>query len=633
MVASDSLAIAAKLRVPTKATRRIKGEIACAECRRLKVRCDRTIPCSTCVKRGCGALCPNGTIPPGEGSRFVLAATDHLRHKMLRMESRMRSLEDVIAIIHSSESDQPHPLLESREEIEEEEVDSAEEEAPQSPPARRDARGTLWTDGQGGSLFFGPSGGSEKIPNQKAGLFLQELDPSYLSPEINHCYQSFPFTPPNVLASSMQPMIESFLPSLDRAVTICNTFLELSWMIHIVSRNKLVNELIPIVYKQAPVPYGPHDLALLLVVLAIGSLVDLDLPPYSFEAQHYYRLSRATLALQPILGAQSVVTIKVLHLMSIYNGMSGKESNLEQSYVLLDLAGQVALRVCFVSNIDPSMWSFDAREAYDRRAYFWSLMSGVLWQSLVTGRPPSLLTPSIDCRIPTLEDEKAFQEGEIPIGFGIWGFKATSECLVPLVRATLSINPPTYETIMELDGKIRQLALPRTDTAISIGKSHYQELMLLSLHRPYFAQAMTEYADNPLSNPYSQSVRAAYSSACIVLQDTRAQFLSMPELCARVWRNWSSTFSAALVVGTAAIRGVQLHLDPAPLAEFEATCNFFANASETSNRAARALVRNLCRFFSCECNIHEIIVGTADHAQKGLRCTQIFSGERKAGTD
>lgn len=31
--------------------------------------------------------------------------------------------------------------------------------------------------------------------------------------------------------------------------------------------------------------------------------------------------------------------------MSIYNGMSGKESNMEQTYVLLDLAGQVALRV------------------------------------------------------------------------------------------------------------------------------------------------------------------------------------------------------------------------------------------------------------------------------------------------
>lgn len=38
------------------------------------------------------------------------------------------------------------------------------------------------------------------------------------------------------------------------------------------------------------------------------------------------------------------ITLQVLHLMSIYNGMSGKESNLEQSYVLLDLASQIASR-------------------------------------------------------------------------------------------------------------------------------------------------------------------------------------------------------------------------------------------------------------------------------------------------
>lgn len=98
-------------RAPTKAARRIRGEIACAECRRLKIRCDKNIPCATCVKRGCDALCPNGTIPPGEGSRFVIAATDHLRNQITRLEARMRSLEDALAIMHTSETDRPHPLL------------------------------------------------------------------------------------------------------------------------------------------------------------------------------------------------------------------------------------------------------------------------------------------------------------------------------------------------------------------------------------------------------------------------------------------------------------------------------------------------------------------------------------------
>jgi hypothetical protein len=27
---------------------------------RLKLRCDRQVPCSSCVKRGCGAICPDG---------------------------------------------------------------------------------------------------------------------------------------------------------------------------------------------------------------------------------------------------------------------------------------------------------------------------------------------------------------------------------------------------------------------------------------------------------------------------------------------------------------------------------------------------------------------------------------------
>ena len=153
---------------------------------------------------------------------------------------------------------------------------------------------------------------SNAPPSRRSGPVLQELDPSYLPQEINQCYQSFPLTPPNVVASSVQQMIESFLPSIDRAITLCDTFLEhLSWMFHIVSRHKMVNELIPVIYKQVASPYGPHDLALLLIVLGVGSLVDLNLPPYNLEAQHYYRLARATLALQPVLGAQSVVTIKV----------------------------------------------------------------------------------------------------------------------------------------------------------------------------------------------------------------------------------------------------------------------------------------------------------------------------------
>ncbi|KAF5384413.1 hypothetical protein D9615_003300 [Tricholomella constricta] len=589
-----------------KATRRIKGEIACAECRRLKIRCDRTVPCSTCVKRGCAALCPNGIMPPGEGSRFILAATDHLRKKRISLEARMHSLEDALAIIQANRSDQPHPLLTAFHDEDEEEEPTLKAVEESAASALSDSLGSLHIDRQGAARFFGPSGGSESLLLTAMDLerksenrtILQELDDSYLPREINICYQSFPFTPSGILPATVQPMIEAFLPPVERAIYICETFMEhLTWMFQIVTRQQVIKELIPVIYKQVRISYGPHDLALVLIVLGIGVLVDLNLPPYSLEAQHYYRLSRAALALQPVLGEQSVVTIKVLHLMSIYNGMSGKESNLEQSYALLDLASQVALRIGF--HIDPSLWGINGKEAYERRVYFWNLMAGVLWQSLVTGRPPALLTTYIDCRVPTADDENLFQQDEVPLGFGIWGFRVSVECLIPLVKTTLAVKPPSYQGILELDRKIRDFVKildgdnskdGRTATSMAaFVRSHYQDLLLMFLHRGFFAQAMSEYPLDPLASPHGKSVLAAYSSACVVLEDTKSQYYKKPLLCARVWRIWSFTFTAAVIIGTVAIHGVHLDLEPPAFEEFESACVMFRSAAETSSRAARAL--------------------------------------------
>ncbi|KAJ7178011.1 hypothetical protein C8R46DRAFT_888893 [Mycena filopes] len=601
----------AKGRAPSKASKRIRGEIACAECRRLKIRCDKTVPCSTCVKRGCGALCPNGTIPPGEGSRFVLAATDHLHQKLTRMEARMHSLEDALAILQ--DSDGPHPLLLAHEGDEDD--DPPEEEstlnlkAVSEEPSHTDsslveALGSLHIDGEGASRFFGPSGGAEKAKGMEPQLLptpapfaLRELDPSYLPPEINQFYSAFPFAPLGIPRTSVQETIEAFLPPVERAIALCDTFLEhLSWMFHIVSRRQLIDELIPAIYKQVRVTYGPHELALLLVTLGIGALVDLSLQPYNLEAQHYYRLARAAVSLQSVLTEPSIVTIKTLHLMSIYNGLSGKESNMEASYGFLDMASQVALRTGL--HIDPSMWRFEGREAYERRVYFWNLLVAVLWQALVTGRPPSILSVYVDCKVPTEQEEFEFGSSGPPTGLGVWGHQATEDCLLPIVRATLAVKAPSYDKILHLDQKIQNFAQPGPNpvderTAISMKnfvRSHYRDLMLLFLHRAFFAQVMIENAGDPMKSPYAHSVLAAYEGACNVLDDTLNQFTKKPLLVARVWRIWSLAFSAAVVVGTLAIRGINLNLTPPPLQQFQTACNMFRTAAETSSRAARALV-------------------------------------------
>ncbi|KAL5480242.1 hypothetical protein ACEPAI_1512 [Sanghuangporus weigelae] len=92
--------------------KRSKGQIACAECRRLKLRCDKNDPCSSCIRRGCRVICPNGVLPSGQGSRFILSDTDELHTKIIEMSNRIRQLEDALANLQATVSRDPHPLLE-----------------------------------------------------------------------------------------------------------------------------------------------------------------------------------------------------------------------------------------------------------------------------------------------------------------------------------------------------------------------------------------------------------------------------------------------------------------------------------------------------------------------------------------
>ncbi|KAG0698323.1 hypothetical protein DFH29DRAFT_941690 [Suillus ampliporus] len=599
-----------------KERQRARGEIACAECRRLKARCDRQVPCSTCVKRGCSMLCPNGTMPPGKGSRFVGVAEEYLRHKATKLEERMRSLEDALAILQVNTSTPPHPLLTKGWSIEEADygrnVDTTSTTAESNLHGLIDALGSLHLDGDsysGPTRFFGPSGGSESLlllvakqvfpENPSPSIEAHEIDASYyhLPYPLNMFDQAFPFTPSGHPVEPVREMIESYLPPIQRAVSLCETFLKsLSWMFQIVSRQQIVDHLIPLIYrprmKSLERPRcGPHDLALLLSVLAVGALVDPALLPYNAEARHYQRLARAALCLQSVFSERSVVTIKVLHLMSVYNGMSGIESNLENCYSLLNFAGQVALQV----NKDPSLWGFEGQEAYDRRSYFWTLLSHTLWQSLVTGRPPVIMPAVIDYRIPSDSDEAEYQSGEIPIGFGNWSYRYTMECLAPVIEVTQAVIPPSYQTILELDRKIREFPVPVSEDASnfdrvptemrSFAQSRYKELTLMFLHRGFFAQAMADFPSDPLRSPLGRSFIVAYQCASLLITVTVDQFALQPVLCSRVWRIWSFAFSAAVIVGTVAIRRLGIKLDPDPFEHLERACTLFHEAAPTSSRA------------------------------------------------
>ena len=94
----------------------------------------------------------------------MLAATEHLQQKLTKLESRMRALEDALAVTHGTCSDEPHPLLMRSHEdfLEDSRAKSPSDESSRSSPGLGEhAQGNLVVDCQGNTNFFGPTGASE----------------------------------------------------------------------------------------------------------------------------------------------------------------------------------------------------------------------------------------------------------------------------------------------------------------------------------------------------------------------------------------------------------------------------------------------------------------------------------------
>ena len=152
-------------------------------------------------------------------------------------------------------------------------------------------------------------------------------------------------------------MILAYLPPYERAMQLATGYIEgAGWLFRGLTREQLLDEMIPFIYKRpmnvpegCPVHdySGPHDLAVVFLACAIGTLIEKDQESQTGEGEHYHHLARAALCLQSVLEKPSMVTIQALRLLSNYIAMSGseREASTETTWSLLTLSGQLAQSV------------------------------------------------------------------------------------------------------------------------------------------------------------------------------------------------------------------------------------------------------------------------------------------------
>ena len=66
------------------------------------------------------------------------------------------------------------------------------------------------------------------------------------------------------------------------------------------------------------------------------------------------------------------------------------------------------------------------------------------------------------------------------------------------------------------------------------------------MHRGFFATALQEAPEDPLSHKYAPSVLAAYDSACSYVGLIKSMYSQYPKLVARMWFYFTHVFSSAV---------------------------------------------------------------------------------------
>ncbi|KAI5122508.1 hypothetical protein M0805_001416 [Coniferiporia weirii] len=589
--------------------RRGAARLSCAECRRLKLRCDRKIPCESCVKRGCSAICPDGSLTTGKGNRFVLASTQELHEKISELCTRIRELEDALRESHGHMSNQIHPLLSEdllriKAPLQREATDSATPNGIKEEPSTDvvDSFGSLSISHTGKTKFYGHTANSwNESPEEESEDRTTALE-QVLPQDILALGSAFPTSPTNSPVSHANDRFNNlvgYLPGVLKATELRDIYYQrAAWMYNPISRAQLNEEVFQHFYNDNFTPPSPpsdhassHRLALMFIVLAIGTLMDPAQPPYNLEAEKYHQLARAALFKSSIFDDPTLHAVQALFLMSYYLFLADRHGTGSGSrWIIMGFAVKLAQSIGL--HRDSTRWGMEDGETRTRRETFWELYTYDSWQCLTFGRPPSFSLPHVDCKFPHPAEDPTGERS-----FDTWKHRFSAECMSVVHDQAFGAKTPSYQTILQLDRKLRAFAVPSVlqvagfgstdpgsnptygDTLGLIMQRHIvlaiREMNLLYMHRGFFARAIGDNPKDPLGSPYGTSVIAAYRSAGSLIALVRDLDSQLPEPTERLWFLWTHLFSCAVVLGSIVTRCPSMSLAPSALVQLDSACELF----------------------------------------------------------
>lgn len=644
--------------------------VSCQECRRLKLKCDRVFPCASCIRRGCANLCPHGTLEKGKrgflrrleqslpsasskngGKDGEASEVAMFVARDAAMSKRIQELEAALtnagvpipgapmAFSKAVNASNKRPRCSSASESSTD-FSSVSADPPKTSGESSDVAlgfGTLTIDVENKTRYIGLSGasaylnedlwktGQSRIPSRRNSheeLLLSDMEPVPNQDDL------FGFELPPL-------MDDAAFPPYAEARRLAGLYFENgSWMYEIIPKEIFFTVHLPHVYPTSASPTQkpiPHDvLALVAVVLALGTFFDLDLS-FSVAKQRAAQLHSlsvtwlsAHIPQDGVLKLDTIPAVQTVHLMVLYQLSTRGRGDGEAAWQLLGMAMRaIQAQGC---HRDGSRWNLPERDLEERRRVFWETHTYDRLQSFTFGRPYSQSDTHHDCEMPkscdtplpsdTLRTDTEFSHTR-------WHHHKFRFALLlgRIVDEAFAAKHPTYSIIMQLDREINDfyVELPKWILCESVmdpmkdlqpGSGTGQRVFLrkdaqifslanmifvtkLHLHRGPFCRALMHTQGEALKSRYESSVISLTEAARAIINISRGLFTLHPTLTCRMWYFLFHSFTAAICLAVLVIVAPFHPLAPLAYDSVQMALELFSLAEGDMAEVARERVGRL----------------------------------------
>ncbi|KAJ7879549.1 hypothetical protein B0H14DRAFT_2709166, partial [Mycena olivaceomarginata] len=473
---------------------------------------------------------------------------------------------------------------------------------PPSPEQTDEALGSFSVNEDGDAVYFGPIAGSETASASDCADLEQR-------PSFTAITKLFPFSTDRISWDADQALERLFahLPLEVRAWSLCEIYFRNGcWTGMPIMQSEAV-ELLNLIYHLntggQPQSATPQQVAVLYLIFALGSLVDLDLPAYNADADLYFDFACAAMAVKPLFENPTVVTVQALTLIASYYAHGGRRFSMDGAWNSISLASSISQRFEPTTQISqpPSGMccnKFTTAMLRQKQSLFWETYSIETIYGISVGRPTGTFLSNISCPYPPDETEtEPFVE--IFPGYRQARLGYTKEVTGPIMEAFLTAAQPTYEEVLAMDQRIRKFmhsypleSFPTVENEppLAFIQRHliplFCKIMLMVIHSPSFVEAIRDESVNPLSSSYAASYLAAYRNASEIIKANIRNFTAHPMLFTRCPE---TVFNAAIIVGTVATRYPNSKTAPHAIVELFTAVDLIEKGAVSSGRARSGL--------------------------------------------